>query len=309
MRTEPLIDETMALDGDDGVASDAVAAGESSAKSRPLVAAPTVVIEAGRRRIPLDLGELWAHRDLLYFLAWRDIKLRYKQTVLGAAWAVLQPFLTMVVFTVLFGRLARMPSDGLPYPIFVYAGLLPWTFFNTAVTNSSNSLVGNSALITKVYFPRLVIPGAAVAAGLLDFAISGVMLAAMMVYYHVGATWNLLMIPPLVVLTALVALTVGLWMSALNVKYRDVRYALPFTLQILLYLTPVIYPVKFIPEQYRWALSLNPLTGVVEGFRSALFAHPFGWERLAIATAMTLLMLLYAVYSFRQMEREFADVI
>lgn len=270
---------------------------------------PTVVIEAGRRKLPIDFRELFAHRDLLYFLTLRDLKLRYKQTLLGATWAVLQPLLTMVVFTVLFGRLAHIPSEGLPYPIFVYAGLVPWTFFNSAVTNSSNSLVGNSALITKVYFPRLVIPGAAVGAGLVDFAISGVILAAMMLFYRVSASWNLLMVPILVTLTAVVALAVGLWMSALNVKYRDVRYALPFVLQIWMYLTPVIYPVNFLPRRFRWALAFNPLSGIIEGYRSALFGRPLDWYGLGLAAIITMAVLVYATQSFRQMEREFSDVI
>src|SRR5208282_78159 len=284
----------------------------SEGESRPSLAPPrqpTVLIEAGKRRLSIDFREFWAHRDLLYFLTWRDIKLRYKQTLLGAAWAILQPFLTMVVFTLLFSRLAHVPSDGLPYPVFVYAGLLPWTFFNSAVTNSSNSLVGNSALITKVYFPRLVIPGAAVGAGLLDFFISGAILAVMMFFYRVGVSWNLLMIPALIALTAMVALGVGLWMSALNVKYRDIRYALPFTLQIWMYLTPVIYPVNFIPPRYRWALALNPLSGLIEGYRSALFGRAFDWDSLAIAALITMATLMCSIYVFKQMEREFADVI
>jgi lipopolysaccharide transport system permease protein len=270
---------------------------------------PLVRIRAGRRRIPIDARELWEHRDLLFFLTWRDVKVRYKQTVLGAAWAILQPLLTMVVFTLLFGRLARVPSDGLPYPIFVYAGLLPWTFFSTAVTNGSNSLVGNAALITKVYFPRLAIPGAAVGAGLVDFFIAGVILAGMIVFYRVVPGLNLLLIPTLIVLTAILALGIGLWMSALNVKYRDIRYALPFALQILMYLTPVIYPVTFIPARYRWALKLNPLSGIIEGYRSALFGRAFDWWALGVSTLVTFAIAAYSVYAFKRMEREFADII
>jgi lipopolysaccharide transport system permease protein len=272
-------------------------------------AGPIVIIESSRRRIPIDFRDLWEHRDLLYFLTWRDIKLRYKQTALGASWAILQPFLSMVVFTLLFGKLARVPSDGLPYTIFVYAGLLPWTFFNTAVSSSANSLVGNSALVTKVYFPRLVIPGAAVCAGMVDFTIAAMLLAIMMFYYQVGLTWNLLMVPELVALTAVFTLAVGFWMSALNVKYRDIRYALPFGLQLWLYLTPVIYPVNFIPVRFRWTLSLNPLSGIIEGYRSALFGLPFDWFGLGFATFLTLAAFLWSVYAFRQMEREFSDII
>jgi lipopolysaccharide transport system permease protein len=280
-----------------------------AASTTPAAAAPVVRIRAGRRRIPIDVKELWEHRDLLFFLTWRDVKVRYKQTVLGAAWAILQPLMTMVVFTLLFGRLARVPSDGLPYPIFVYAGLLPWTFFSTAVTNGSNSLVGSAALITKVYFPRLVIPGAAVGAGLVDFLIAGVILAGMMVFYHVAPTASLLLIPALMAMTAILALGIGLWMSALNVKYRDIRYALPFALQIWMYLTPVIYPVTFIPARFRWALRLNPLSGIIEGYRSALFGRPFDWSALGVSTAITVVIAAYSVYAFKRMEREFADII
>lgn len=270
---------------------------------------PVLTIGAGVSRLSAEARDLWTHRDLFWFLAWRDVKVRYKQTALGVAWAVLQPLLTMVIFTLLFGRLAHLPSDGMPYPIFVYAGLLPWIFFSTAVTNSSNSLVGNAALITKVYFPRLVIPGAAVGAALVDFAIASIVLLLMMLYYGVSLSLSFLMFAPLVVLATLVATAVGMWMSALNVKYRDVRYALPFVVQIWLYLTPVIYPVGFIPQRWRWLLLLNPMTGVIEGFRSAFFGRPFAWSALAIGTAITLAMLAYSTHTFRRMEREFADII
>jgi lipopolysaccharide transport system permease protein len=215
----------------------------------------------------------------------------------------------MIVFTLLFGRLAHVPADGMPYPIFVYAGLLPWTFFNGAVVNATTSLVGNSLLITKVYFPRLVIPGAAVAAGLLDFAISTLILGCLMFYYHVHASWHLLFLPVLVLLTTMLTFALGLWMSALNVRYRDLRYALPFALQILLYLTPVIYPVSFIPRAYRWALVLNPLSGLIEGYRSAFLGLPFHWAGLGLAAAAAAAMLALATHSFRKMERELADII
>ncbi len=271
--------------------------------------APLLTIEGGHKWAAIDLRELWSHRDLLYFLAWRDVKLRYKQTVLGAAWAILQPFLTMVVFTILFGHLAKVPSDGQPYAIFSYAGLLPWTFFSSAVGNSSNSLVGNANLITKVYFPRLVIPGAAVCASLVDFLIASAILMAMMPYYGVAFHLTMLMFPVLIAATMLVAATVGLWLSALNVKYRDVRYALPFLVQTWMFVTPVIYPVSFIPARWRWLLKFNPMTGIIEGFRSAIFGRPFDWPILASSAAITIALLVYATYSFKQMEREFADVI
>jgi lipopolysaccharide transport system permease protein len=270
---------------------------------------PVLTIESGRRWAGLDLRDLWAHRDLFYFLVWRDVKVRYKQTALGVAWAVLQPVLTMVVFSAIFGRLAGVPSDGEPYPIFVYAGLLPWNFFNQAVTSSSNSLVGNSTLITKVYFPRLVIPGAAVGAGLVDFAIAAVILFVMAFYYGVAFGAGLLMLVPLAMLTTLFAAAVGMWMSALNVKYRDVRYALPFVLQIWMYVTPIIYPVTFIPAHWRWVIALNPLSGMIQGFRSAIFGRPFDWSAIALSAAVTLTVLIYAAYAFRRMEKEFADII
>jgi lipopolysaccharide transport system permease protein len=257
----------------------------------------------------LELGELWCHRELFYFLAWRDVKVRYKQTALGAAWAILQPVLTMIVFTVLFGRLARMPSEGLPYAIFSYAGLLPWNFFTAAVTTSSNSLVNNTNLITKVYFPRLLVPTASVAAALVDLGIASLMLLVIMPIYGVGLHPSLIMYLPLVVLTAMTASAVGIFTSAMNVKYRDIRHALPFVIQIWMFLTPVIYPVSFLPQRWRWLLRLNPLSGIIEGFRAAIFGRPLDWQGLAISTAITVILLVTTGYSFRLMEQEFADVI
>ncbi len=281
----------------------------SAGKAWELPLEPILIIENRRKWTGLELRDLWAHRDLFYFLIWRDVKVRYKQTALGALWAIIQPLLTMVVFTLLFGRLARVPSDGEPYAIFSYAGLLPWNFFSTAVTTSSNSLVGNAHLITKVYFPRLVIPGAAVGAALVDFAIAALILFAMMPWYGVAIHASLLMIPLLAGLTMVVAAGVGMWMSALNVKYRDIRYALPFMVQIWMFLTPVIYPVSMIPQRWRWVLLLNPLTGIIEGFRSAIFGRAFDWSALATSAVMAVAILGYATYAFRRMERQFADVI
>jgi lipopolysaccharide transport system permease protein len=268
-----------------------------------------VRISAGRRLRVLELGDLWAYRELLYFLAWRDVKVRYKQTLLGAAWAILQPVASMLVFTLFFGKLARIPTDGIPYPIFVYAGLLPWTFFANAVTASGDSLVANSNLITKVYFPRALIPGAAVAAGLVDFAISAVVFAVMLPLYRMGLHWRMLMGAPLLALTVLVALAFGMWIAALNVKYRDVRYAVPFLIQLWMFVTPVIYPVSIVPRRWRWLLYLNPMSGVIQGYRSALLARTFDWTGLLLASAITLAMLTYSAYSFRQMERSFADFV
>lgn len=271
---------------------------------------PLVTIAPSRSWVALNLQDLWAYRELLFFLTWRDVKVRYKQTVLGAAWAILQPVLTTLIFTLFFGKLAGIPSDGVAYPVFAYAGLLPWTFFSNAVTNSGNSLVGSSNLITKVYFPRMIIPGAAVAAGLVDFAIAFVILIGMMIYYGVAVTWSILMLPVLIALVTLLALGVGMWMSALNVKYRDIRFALPFLVQLWMFASPIIYPSSLVPQKWRWLLALNPLTGVIEGFRSALFARqPFNWTALASSAALTLALLVYSAYSFRRMEKTFADIV
>ena len=272
---------------------------------------PLVVIEPGSSWRALNLREVWAYRELLYFLTWRDVKVRYKQTFLGVAWAVIQPLFTMAIFTLFFGRLAGLDArtGGIPYPLFAYVGLVPWTFFSNALTNSGNSLVGSSNLITKVYFPRMIVPTAAIAAGLLDFAIAFIILIAMMVYYQVTPSVGLLLLPALVLLITTFATAVGMWLSALNVKYRDIRFALPFMIQLWMFVSPIIYPANILPERWRWVLDLNPLTGIIEGFRSALFAQPFNWTSLAIASVITLITLLYAAYSFTRVERHFADII
>ena len=222
--------------------------------AEPAARAPHFVIEAGRGSLWDALGELWTHRELLYFLTWRDVKLRYKQTALGALWAVLQPLLMMVVFTVLFGRLAHVPSDGLPYPIFAFAGLVPWQFFQGAVSQSGASLIGNSQLVTKVYFPRMAIPGAAVGAALVDFAIASVILFVMMACYGIAPGAGIVIFPALVAMLALFAGAVGMWMAGMNVKYRDIKYVLPFMLQLWMFATPVIYPASFVPAAWRWIL-------------------------------------------------------
>ncbi len=271
---------------------------------------PLIKIRPSKGWVALQLRDLWVYRELLYFLTWRDIKVRYKQTVLGAMWAIIQPLFTMLIFTLFFGKLAHIPSDGVPYPIFAYAGLLPWTFFSNAVTNSGNSLVGSANLITKVYFPRMIIPGAAVLAGLVDLAIAFLILVGLMFYYRVALSWSLLAVPFLVALTSLLAIGVGMWASALNVKYRDIRYALPFLIQLWMFFSPVIYPVSLMPQKWRWVLWLNPLSGVIEGFRASLFGvNQFDWAALGISTAMTLGILVYSAYSFRRMERVFADIV
>jgi|SRR5579864_628391 len=270
---------------------------------------PIVVIAPSRAWRSLDWTALWAYRELLYFLSWRDVMIRYKQTLLGAAWAVLQPLMSMLIFTLFFGKLAKVPSDGIPYPLFAYAGLLPWTFFSNAVTNSSNSLVGSANLISKVYFPRVLIPAASICAGLVDYSIAFAMLAGLMIWYRVPLTVGALALLPLTLLTTLLALAVGMWMSCLNVKYRDIRYALPFVIQLWMFASPIIYPSSLVPMKWRWVLSLNPMAGLIEGYRSALFNRPEEWGSLGMATAIVLAMLIYAAYSFRHMEREFADII
>lgn len=282
---------------------------EQFADDEPAARVPHFVIEAGRGSLWDAVNELWTHRELLYFLIWRDVKLRYKQTALGALWAVLQPLLMMVVFTLLFGRLAHVPSDGLPYPIFAFAGLVPWQFFQSAVSQSGASLIGNSQLITKVYFPRMAIPGAAVGAALVDFTIALAILFVMMACYGIAPGAGIAMFPVLVAMLAIFAGAVGMWMAGMNVKYRDIKYVLPFILQLWMFATPVIYPASFVPDKWRWVLMLNPLTGIIGGFRSAVLNRPFDWLAIAIAGALSLASAAYAVWSFRHMERSFADVI
>jgi len=272
---------------------------------------PLVVIQPSKSWVALNLRDLWSYRELLYFLTWRDVKVRYKQTLLGVAWAIMQPLFTMLIFTLFFGKLGGFDTrtEGMPYPLFAFAGLLPWTFFANAVTNSSNSLVGSANLITKVYFPRMIIPGAAVAAGFVDFAISFVMLVGLMFYYKVALTATLFLLPVLVVLTAALALGVGMWLSALNVKYRDIRFALPFLIQLWMFMSPIIFPTNFLPPKWRWALALNPLTGIIEGYRSSIFGRPVDWSALGISTLIIVLLVVYASYSFRRMEKTFADIV
>ncbi len=275
----------------------------------PAHAVPAVVI-CPTQRVSLNLQDLWRYRELVYFLTWRDIKVRYKQTALGIAWAVLQPVCSMLVFSIFFGRLARVPSDGLPYPVFAYAGLLPWQLFAFALTESSNSLVGNERLITRVYFPRLVIPISALLAGLMDFCVSLVVLVAMMWWYGIGPTAAIVTFPLFTLLAVLAALAVGIWLSALNVKYRDVRYTLPFLTQFWLFATPVAYPSSLLPEPWRPLLGLNPMAGVVEGFRWSLLGVSHGpGPLLAVSVAIVLLLLTGGLFYFRRMEASFADMV
>ena len=257
----------------------------------------------------LDWRELWAYRELLSVLTMRDIKVRYKQTVLGAGWAIIRPFLTMVIFSVVFGQLAKMPSDGYPYPVFVYAALLPWTFFAAAISTSGQSLIGSSGLVSKVYFPRLIIPLSSVGAGLIDLLISTGILLLLMLWYGVGWTWNLLAVPLLLAAVVFAALGVGTLLSALTVSYRDFTHLTPFLVQIWMYVTPVIFPVTLVPERWQWLLYLNPMTGLVEGFRSAFLGKPFDLAGLGISCAIIIAVLFAGVMYFEKVERRFADII
>lgn len=299
--------ETAAAEGLPPVSSSAVVSPVTAQASLPET--PVVVIEPSRAWVAINFRDLWAYRELLFFLTWRDLKVRYKQTSLGVLWAVMQPLLTMLIFTLFFGRLAGVKSDDIPYAPFAYTGLLPWTFFANAVTTSSNSLVNNSNLITKVYFPRLMIPMAAVAAGLVDFFIAFLLLGGLLIFYDIAPTWSMLMLLPLVLLTTLFALAVGMWMSALNVKYRDIRHALPFVIQLGQFLSPVIYPLSLVPARWQFLYILNPLAGIIEGFRSAIFGRPFKLWSLGVAFIITLLLLCYSAYAFRRTEKTFADII
>jgi lipopolysaccharide transport system permease protein len=273
-------------------------------------AIPITIIEPKKGWIPIDLKRIWNYRELFYFLTKRDIKVRYKQTVLGGLWAIIQPVFTMIVFTLFFGRLAKIPSDGIPYPIFVYAGLLPWTYFANALSASGNSLVESSNLITKIYFPRLIVPAAASLAGLVDFFIAMLVLAAMMIYYQFLPGFGILIFPFLVCLTFLCAVGVGLWLSALNVQYRDVRYVIPFLIQLWLFVSPVIYPVSMVKEKYQWLFALNPMGGVIQAYRASLLGHkPIDWLLLGISTLIILALFIGGLYYFRRMEKTFADVI
>jgi lipopolysaccharide transport system permease protein len=267
------------------------------------------LIEARKGWRALDLKELWAYRELLFVLTMRDIKVRYKQTVLGFAWAIIQPVMMMVVFTIFFGQLAKIPSDGFPYSIFVYAALLPWTLFATSITASGNSLIGSAQLVSKVYFPRLIIPLAAGGSALVDFVIAMGVLFLLMIYYGVGWSLNLFIIPFLVACVMFTALGVGTFLAALIVAYRDFRYIVPFLVQIWLFATPVAYPASLVPEKWQWLLYLNPMAGLVEGFRSGFLGRSFDIFGLSISGFVAVLVFLFGVAYFEKVERRFADII
>jgi len=259
--------------------------------------------------VPINFGDLWAYRELLYFLTWREIKVRYKQTALGFAWAIIQPFMMMVIFTLFFGNLAKIPSEGIPYPLFNYAALLPWTLFAEGITRSSMSMVRDVNLVQKVYFPRLVMPLSGILSPLVDFAIAFTILIGMMFYYGYAPTVNLLWLPAFIILAVMTALGVGLWLSAINVKYRDVRYVIPFLTQLWLFASPVVYSSSLLPEKFQIIYGLNPMAGVIEGFRWALLGTEPPGSLIAISVIIVIVILISGAFYFRRSEKAFADVI
>jgi lipopolysaccharide transport system permease protein len=281
-----------------------------SAIRNPKLEFPTLRIAPSKGWVPLKLKDLWEYRELLYFLVWRDIKVRYKQTALGATWAIIQPFFTMVVFAIFFGYLAKVPSDGIPYPLFSFAALVPWTFFANGLSQSSNSLVGSGTLITKVYFPRLIIPLASVFSGIIDFLLAFIVLLGMLVYYGLVPTINILWLPLFLLLALTTSLGVGLWLSALNVEYRDVRYIVPFITQFWMLATPIGYPSSLLHQPWRTLYGLNPMVGVVEGFRWALLGTKTApGPIIAVSSAAALIILITGAFYFRRMEKTFADLV
>lgn len=272
--------------------------------------APAIVIDPVDSHFRLDLKDLWHYRELLYFMIWRDVKVRYKQTAIGASWALFQPVMTMVIFTVVFGYFARLPSDGLPYPIFAYTALLPWTYFSQALTRSAGSLVSNANLISKIYFPRLIIPLAAALSPLLDFGLTFLVLLGMMVWFGIIPTWALLMLPFFLLLAVMTALAGGLWLTALDVQYRDIGLIVPFFIQLWMFASPVAYPVSLVPERWQLLYGLNPLVGVIEGFRWAILGKgSLNFELIAISLLVVIVALLSGLLYFKRTERTFADII
>ena len=257
----------------------------------------------------MRLAQLWEFRELIYIFAMRDIKVRYKQTALGIAWAVIQPITVMLIFTLLFGRLAKIPSDGVPYPVFVFSGLLMWNFFSAGISSCSNSLVGSSAMISKVYFPRMVIPLSSVAVSMVDFVVSAGVLLVLMAIYGIVPSWQLLLLPFLIAGLFISVLGLGLWLSAITVTFRDFRFVVPFMVQIWMYVTPVIYPISFIPEQFRWLIYLNPIVGWVSGARSAFLGTPIDWLAIATSLVISLVLFMIGIRYFSNAERRFADVV
>ncbi len=283
---------------------------DSRAEAPPLPEEPLLVIEPSKRWVPVDLGQIWAYRGLLYFLVWRDLKVRYKQTIFGAAWAIIPPVFTMIIFSIFFGKLAKVPSEGLPYPIFAYAGLLPWTFFSNTVAKAGGSLFSEARLMSKVYFPRIIVPMAAVTGGVVDLSISFLVYFVLILWYHMTVGWSLVFLIPLVLMTGTLSFAVGTILASLTVRYRDLRQVLPFLIQIWMFASPVIYPTNMVPARWRWVLILNPLTGIIDGFRAVLLpSHPVASTAVLASLAITLVLFVIASFAFRRVERTFVDVI
>jgi lipopolysaccharide transport system permease protein len=270
---------------------------------------PPLVELARSRGIGQMFADLWRHRELLYYLIWKDIRVKYKQTALGVAWVVLQPLLGMLLFTLLFGRIAKLPSDGLPYPLFYYSSLLSWTYFSTALLMASNSVVSNTSLITKVYFPRILLPAAAVMGALIDLGIASIVLFGLLFYYQVPFTAQLALLPALMLLLVMFTMGIGQWLAALNVNYRDIKHAMPFIVQLWFFASPVVYPSSMVPEKFRWIVNLNPMTGIIEATRAAIAGKPLPWDALGVCGAAIVLMLVLGAWYFERTERRFADVI
>lgn len=270
-----------------------------------------LIIRPKNRWWQLNLKEIWLFRDLFYFFTWRDVKVKYKQTVIGALWAIFQPFITMVVFTIFFGKLAKMPSDGTPYPIFVYTGLIFWTLFSTGLAHASNTFMENERIVTKVYFPRIILPVSSIITNIVDFVIASVILVGMMIYYHyLPSLWSIVMFPLLIIMTIFSTLGIGLLFGSLNVKYRDVRFVLPFFIQLLIFITPVIYPVSIVSERYRWVLGLNPMSGVIDTARVVILGvGKIDWSLLGISAISMAVFCLLGYFYFKKVERYFADII
>lgn len=273
------------------------------------IISPIIVIRPSRGWVPLDFRALWAYRELLYFLTWREVKVRYKQTALGFAWAIIQPFMMMIVFTLFFGTLAKVPSEGIPYPLFSYAALLPWTLFAEGITRSSMSLVQDANLVQKVYFPRLVMPLSGILSPVVDFGIAFIILVGMMFFYGYAPTVNLLWLPVFILLALVTSLGVGLWLSAINVRYRDVRYVIPFLIQLWLFASPVVYSSNLLPQRFQVIYGLNPMAGVIEGFRWALLGTEPPGSLIAISVIMVIVVLISGAFYFRRSEKTFADVV
>ena len=281
----------------------------SKAPGSPAAPAQELVEIGKSQSVARALTELWQKRELLYFLVWKDIKVKYKQAALGIAWAVLQPLLGMLLFTLLFGRVAKLPSDGMPYPLFYFASLLTWTYFSTALTMASNSVVSNTSLVSKVYFPRILLPAAGVIAAMLDLAIASVILVGLLVFYQVPLTPQLLFLPLVLLLLIVFTMGAGQFLAALNVNYRDVKHALPFLVQLWFFASPVVYPISMVPERFQWLVALNPLAGIIETSRALLVGRPVPWEALGISCAATVVVCVLGLVYFQRTERRFADVI